>query len=267
VSLEGGTGKPRPTIGQAAAQAWRDTHAALRALSGPAQVVFFIYLVLSVARRLLLPTDPLLTTATLLGEFILSIAQAFLLTPFLIAVHRFVILGESTRYTLAPGEHRFQLFFMWSIALSLLAWFPPFLISSFPVRPSPAFVTAFVVGCLIYVVAATIISLRLIVLFPAIAVDAPGATWRNAMADTKGSAWRILFIGLLASLPLVGLALVLALVALSIGPPGVAARPSIGWIAVTSITDAVFCVIGFTIAVAVASRLYEQLANRLNQPV
>ena len=262
-----GGGAPRPTIGQAASQAWSDTRATLRALSGPAQIAFFLCLVMSVVRRLLLPESAGTATAMLLGEFILSVAQAFLLTPFLIAVHRFIILGEIGRYVLAPGEHRFQLFFLWSIALSLLAWVPPFLIYGFPLRPTAGLVVAFVLGCLVYIVAATIISLRLIVLFPAIAVDAPGATWRNAMADTKGRAWRILFIGLLAALPLVGLALLLALIAFSFGGPGVAARPSIGWIAVTSVFDAVFGVLGFTIAVVVASRLYEQLGNRLNQPV
>lgn len=260
-----GGGAPRPTIGEAASQAWSDTRAALRALVGPAQIVFFIYLLASAARGLLLPAGPGTGTATLLGEFILSVAQAFLLTPFLIAVHRFIILGETGRYALAPAEHRFQLFFLWSIALSLLAWVPPFLISSVPLRQAPSVGVAFVLGCFVYVVVAIVVSLRLIVLFPAIAVDAPGATWRNAMADTKGNAWRILFIGLLAALPLIGLALLLALIAFSLGAPTVTARPSIGWVAVTSVFDAAFGVLGFTIAVVVASRLYEQLGNRLRQ--
>lgn len=257
---------PRLTIGQAASQAWRDTRAALRALSGPAQIVFFVYLVVSAGRRLLLPTDPSLSTASLLGEFILSLALAFLLTPYLIAVHRFIILGEAGRYRLAPGEHRFQLFFMWSIALSLLAWIPPFLMSGIPARPSPGFAVPFVFAALVYVIAATIISLRLIVLFPAIAVDAPGATWRNAMADTKGNAWRILFIGLLASLPLIGLALLVVTVTISLGVPAPPARPSIAWLVFTSVADAAMGVLGFTIAVAVASRLYDRLGDRLNQP-
>jgi len=266
VSIEAaGGGAPRPTIGQAASQAWRDTRAALRALVGPAQIAFFIYLLASVARRFLLPAGPDTGTATLLGEFILSAAQAFLLTPFLIAVHRFIILGETERYTLAPAERRFQLFFLWSIALSLLAWVPPFLIYNIPLRATPGVGIAFGLGGFVYVVFAIIISLRLIVLFPAIAVDAPGATWRNAMADTKGSAWRILFIGLLASLPLIGIALLLALIAFSLGSPRMITSPSIGWIAITSVFDAVFGVLGFTIAVVVASRLYEQLGNRLRQ--
>ena len=266
MSLGPSGGAPRLTIGQAAAQAWRDTRAALSALAGPAQIAFFIYLIVSVARRFLLPADPGIPTGTLLGEFILSIAQAFLLTPFLIAVHRFIILGETGRYTLAPGEHRFQLFFIWSIALSLLAWAPPFLLWTVKAASTPGGTLSIALGSLVYIVVATIISLRLIILFPAIAVDAPGATWRNAMADTKGSAWRILFIGLVAALPFIGIALLLGLIALSLGmmPKGIE-RTSIGWIAVTSVFDAVFGVVGFTLAVVVASRFYKELGNRVNQ--
>src|SRR4051812_3989344 len=39
-----------------------------------------------------------------------------------------------------------------------------------------------------------VIAIRTILLFPAVAVDAPGANWRQAMADTAGHAWDILFI-------------------------------------------------------------------------
>ena len=85
------------------------------------------------------------------------------------------------------------------------------------------------------------------------------------MADTKGSAWRILFIGFVAALPLIGVALLLGLIALSLGMPTGVARSSIGWIAVTSVFDAAFGVVGFTLAVVVASRFYRELGNRVNQ--
>ena len=133
------------------------------------------------------------------------------------------------------------------------------------IAPTRAITLLFVLGCILYVLAVIVVTLRLIVLFPAIAVDAPGATWRNAMADTKGNAWRILFIGLLASLPLFGIVLLLMMIGFAVDAPISSARPSIGWIAITTIFDAAFSVLGFTIAVVVASRLYEQLANRLRQ--
>ena len=49
-------------------------------------------------------------------------------------------------------------------------------------------------------VAAT--GLLLSLLFPAIAVDAPGASIRNAVADLWGKVWRIFCSGLLAVLPI-----------------------------------------------------------------
>lgn len=267
MSLGAGGSTPRPTIGQAVSQAWRDTFAALRALAGPAQIAFFLCMVVSVARYLFQLVQQGGATASLLGEFVLSIAQAFLLTPFLIAVHRFIILGEAGRYRLAPGEHRFKLFFLWSIVLSLFAWFPPFLLAAIKIAPArgPALLFAFVV--VIYALVAIVVMLRLIILFPAIAVDAPGATWRNSMADTKGHAWRILFIGLLASLPLFGVVFLLVMAGVPVDVSTASTRSSIGRVAIATVVDAAFSVVGLTIAVAIASRLYEQLAKLLHQPV
>jgi hypothetical protein len=48
-----------------------------------------------------------------------------------------------------------------------------------------------------------VLAIRAIVLFPAVAVGAPGADWRRAIAYTGGHVWRIFFIILGAMLPLV----------------------------------------------------------------
>jgi hypothetical protein len=50
---------------------------------------------------------------------------------------------------------------------------------------------------------------RRVILFPAVAIDAPGATWSNARRDTKGSSWRVAFIMFLVALPAVIAALAL----------------------------------------------------------
>jgi hypothetical protein len=52
-------------------------------------------------------------------------------------------------------------------------------------------------------VGVVVVPLRAIILFPAVAVDAPGASWSRAMADTRGYTWRIYSIVVLAALPLV----------------------------------------------------------------
>src|SRR5207249_911245 len=46
-----------------------------------------------------------------------------------------------------------------------------------------------------------VLGLRMTLLFPAIAVDAPGATWVNAYHDTKGHSWGIFLIYVAAMVP------------------------------------------------------------------
>jgi hypothetical protein len=119
----------RPSIAQAAVQSWRDTAAVLRALTAQAWIAFAISAVLAYLQRLIGTGEKAFGTGLLLAGFIIACAQAFLLTPYLIAIHRFIILGEKAAgYELTPAAHRFQLFFLWSIALSMFYWVPAFLL-------------------------------------------------------------------------------------------------------------------------------------------
>jgi hypothetical protein len=125
---------------------------------------------------------------------------AFLLTPVVIAIHRFVILGEITRaYTLHVGEPGFRIFFAWLLALKVFSGLPFDLLGGLEtLNWSPrASALAFAIA-LVSIIA---VSLRLTILLPAIAVAAPGATPAHALADTKGQALRILSLLLLALLP------------------------------------------------------------------
>jgi hypothetical protein len=241
----------RPSSAQAAAQAWRDTIRAFRALAAPAWIALAISVAIALVQRLVLPSEAAFHTGTLLAGFVVAGVQAFLLTPYLIAVHRFIILGETaTRYQLEPGAHRFQLFFLWSIALSMFYWVPAFAMGG-SLKPPLLLATVLL---LVFTVAALIVSVRLIILFPAVAIDAPGATWANAMADTKGNVWRILIISTLAALPaFVGLIAAMLL-----------ARTGI-WPFFAALLDGAMGLLTITLAIAVASRLYQQLGDRVNR--
>jgi hypothetical protein len=244
---------PLPSIPQAAAQAWRDTVAAFRALATPALTVLAISIALALLQRVVAPAEKSLETGPLLAGFIIASAQAFLLTPYLIAIHRFIILGEAApRYAIAASTHRFQLFFLWSMALSMFYWVPAFVIAAFFAKTEALLLMATLL-LLAFTVVALVATVRLIILFPAIAVDAPGATWTHAMADTQGRFWRILAISTLAALP--ALAGMIAL--LLIGPNS--------WLLVVAVSDGVMSVVLMTLAIAVASRLYEQLGDRVNR--
>jgi hypothetical protein len=181
---------------------------------------------------------------------LIGVGTAFFLTPYIIAVHRLIILDEiAPSYVLRPGEPRFQKFFAWSLILlagriALVVVFE--LLSAFGVGAS--FIAS---GALIFTLCWAMA--RLSILFPAIAVDAAGVNWRNVMADTRGYAWQIFLIGLLASL-------LLALVELPLW--ATVGRGTI----VGAITDSVISIVSITLLVVIASRLYQRLGNRVNQP-
>ena len=90
------------------------------------------------------------------------------------------------------------------------------------------------------------------------AVDAPGASWSGAMADTRGYTWRILFIVLLAALPWI---FVLQIVGRTL-----AGAPPTIQVALT-IFNGAMQTIGYTLLVVIASRLYEKLGDRVKQPL
>jgi len=112
-------------------------------------------------------------------------------------------------------------------------------------------------GMPIVLIAIIIVTLRLTIIFPAVAVDAPGATWRNVMADTKGYVWRIFLFGLVACLPLIVPALVLGALV------GTGTRTG-SWIvnALTITFAAVLGVVALTLFIVFASRLYLWIGNR-----
>ena len=135
---------------------------------------------------------------------IMSVAEtairALLLTPVAIAIHRLVILDEVTRaYALPLGEPAFRAFFAWLFALGVIAGLPFDLLAAMQARDASLAATS--IGFLLALIAMVAFVLRLTVLLPAIAVAAPGARLKPALADTKGQALRILAIFALALLP------------------------------------------------------------------
>lgn len=99
---------------------------------------------------------------------------------------------------------------------------------------------------------------RVTILFPAIAVDAPGADPGHAFEDTKGHGWYIFFLFVIPFLPSL---LVLA----CIGGLAIFLQPLAGRILLLPLAG-LTGVMWLTMAVVLASRLYQSLGNRLNQP-
>jgi hypothetical protein len=137
------------------------------------------------------------------------IAQSLVLTPLAIAVHRHVLLGEVTKhYALNLTDQRFQRFFGFAIAiqalwLSLGIWwilghfvFGAPMFPGDPVTPEARENLGWIV--LIEFVAPPVtcfcyarLILSIVLVFPAVAIDAPSVGWGNARDDSNGHIFRI----------------------------------------------------------------------------
>ena len=188
---------------------------------------------------------------------IYAAAQGFLLTPLAIAVHRHLLLGEvRDNYRLDTQDPRFMKFFTFLAGLAIVMFVPRLIGELFSGATGHSSFGALV--SLILSIVAAVIFVRNVILFPAVAVDAPGADWRNAMADTKGHFWRVFFILLCAILPpaiVVSIVLVIFF-----------AIPLIGWLLAVAL-QAVFGVFVVAAAAAAASRLYVDYAQQLGRPL
>lgn len=241
-----------PSIPHAVELAYHDLANVLRELTRLMIIAVAVIWATNLPLGLLASAGSERPNADILMAFVSGLAQTFLLTPVFIAVHRFIILGEKgTAYALTPGEHRFQLYFTFWAAFSVVAVAPLFVVEASPVYPGLALV-------FVWTVAVMIAGLRLTILFPAIAVDAPGATLARAFADTKGHAWRIFAIGLLALLPLMATGALVRRIAGRLS--GSAIAP-----VTVGIVEAVLSAFMLTLFVAIASRLYQWLGDRVTR--
>jgi hypothetical protein len=122
-------------------------------------------------------------SSPLLGHvvgFAIGATQSFCLAPIVIAIHRFIILDEVTSsYAIDPSQPSLIAFFSWLLALSLLSTLV-FLLQELLTSAGLAALTA-LVPTLMVVIAVTIVTIQLTILFPTIAVDARGSSAAHAI--------------------------------------------------------------------------------------
>jgi hypothetical protein len=190
-------------------------------------------------------------------SLLMDIARGFLLTPIMIAAHRYILLAEVTPgYVLDPGASEFQLFFGWLAALSVLSALSTG-VYSFVLAAGVGLVISsavFIIGAIVLVA----VTFRLSILFPAIAVGAPGATAKNAWADSERHGLRIFLIFLVGSVPLMAVVL-FELLALGSGVQDRGSKLSVGNMILGSPIQTGFVIL----YVAIASRLFQTLGRRL----
>ncbi len=199
----------KPPIIQTAGLAWRDSFRVIAAMPIVAGIAFAILILLSLVSVWIVPDSYALAKSHWLPVFTLvsSIVSSLLLAPLAIAVHRYVLLGELTnRYPLDPFRARYLRFVGFAMLLKLL-WSLPTITQGYiaSAQDAPGITGLLGFGSTVLFIAIVVVTVRRAILFPAIAIDAPGATWSNARRDTKGSSWRVAFIFVLIVAPAVSL--------------------------------------------------------------
>jgi hypothetical protein len=248
--------QPMPTIGAAVGIAYGDITRIPSVLGRVAIVAFTIVLVSDQVERLVLAPGADSGNATALASFAIGLVQTLLITPYLVAVHRFVVLDEVTpAYVLAPiSDRRTQVYFLCWAALSVLATAPAFLPPLSEVEPPlGGFIGFAVLG---YLAGIMVFGLRMTLLFPAVAVDAAGASFANALVDAKGHLWRFFATGLLAAVPLMTVAYL---------TQNILGTSNDGAAFVVSLVRSVVAFVLLTQFVVISSRLYLWLGDRLTQ--
>jgi hypothetical protein len=191
-------------IVQVAIQAWRDVLKVLRAM-GPlvavtaALAVLFAFLWAEALQAIDLRN---LTKPQSLGLPILSEAASnFILTPLVIAVYRFILLGQTTSsYRLVGRDRRSWRFFLYLMLLSLALGL--FRLVALLVSDPEKFSAFGVIVFIAVFIAYAIFDARTTILFPALAIDVPGADVKAAFHDSRRHFWRISLVKLGALAPI-----------------------------------------------------------------
>jgi hypothetical protein len=240
--------------------AYRDLGRVLAAMRTVMLCAFLILLAAS-ASQSLIPRR--LWEQQLTGEALdlaWAAAEAFLLAPIMIAIHRFVILDRITRsYTVPIGEPAFAVFFCWLLALKILFGVPFDLLGVLQTLNWSVWASSSVFA--LALIAAVGVMLRLTILLPALAVEAPGATPSHALADTKGYALRILALFLLGLLPWLAVSVAVALL---LGRGATVASSSLGMLSL--IMQGVLQTAVLVLAAVIASYVFIALAALVRRP-
>jgi hypothetical protein len=129
---------------------------------------------------------------------IVGLVSSFIQAPVAVAVHRFILLGETTGGIISLRPMHTRYFLAWLILIHMFVSLP----LVFQVTLPRGF-AAFAMVALVTVAGMTTVRVSLI--FPAIAIDASSQNWRERLAtslkQTSGHFWLIFMAGVLVAIP------------------------------------------------------------------
>lgn len=133
-------------------------------------------------------------------------ATAVVFAPLAVAVHRFILLGQVTPGAMSIGPPYTKRFIGWAILLQLILVCVGWLVGPFS-RTLVALILA-----PLALVTVVVITVRTLLIFPAIAIESADASWKRIWNGTRYRFWRIaiamlfLFAPILAALLLIEIA-------------------------------------------------------------
>jgi hypothetical protein len=185
---------------------------------------------------------------------IVEVVKLFVVASALIAVHRFVVLGEVADrpvWRIPPGYGRFV---GWLICLDLLA-LPLEALEAYLGPVDYSFVVVSV--SLLYLIFLAVVSLRLMLLFPGLALGAPSADWRGALSDSRGHAWKFLGVQALTCAPIFVVVLPFMMWFRHVRPP------LDGMLFLTALGESASTLFWWYLSAVAASRLFQNYAAAL----
>jgi hypothetical protein len=243
-----------PSVTRIALDGWRLSFRALVALPRLALSAFVLILLCTIAFEHDHP-DPMpldwsgvrLNFATAAEQVVL----ACILASVLIAVHRFIILDERidrSVWRLPPIYPRFLAYFLLLQCLGL----PALLL--FAVI-GPDFFGLLVVLVIPYWLFNIFVIFRTMLLFPALAIGAPAASWRCAWLDSRGYTLRFLLTSIVAMLPLILIEVIPQLVYRFRSMPH----------QLQTVSGSVVWLIEYVVGAVIASRFFQIYADKLTE--
>ena len=203
----------------------------------------------------LIGTIPAIADNRMLAE-VFDLMGTFVLVPFEIAICRLLISGEAASgYRFDISTVRFQRMLAWNAGFWLLWKIPLHL----PGAVAPSDGAEVIISVVLFALVIFAV-LRLTILLPAIAVDAPGASVRNAFADTSGRTWLIVKAYFATLLPFI--LILISIVGLASLGGAHDVRSGIGSVA----ADVFSGLVGFliwTCSVIVSARLFMKIGDRV----
>ena len=209
----------RPTGTDIAKHAWNSTLSAMRAMPALFLAAFFVAILLSLALTFTrldrlahlgifsAPRDLALAIASIL-------AWSALTAPVAVAMHRFVLLNQTTNSVLSFTPRHTRLFFIWAAALQLMYG---------AVRGIGGLLSwhQFSLMRIVAIIAVLVVSVHLAMIFPAVAIEDGSDDWQTRIARSwrqmQGNSWLFIRAAIIAFLPMIVLWVIVAIVMVMFG--------------------------------------------------